>query len=347
MKMNRLKRWLDVRPALALGLAIAAGLFGLAPAARAEEACRGRDLRPLIAADPALDRSLAEEAAAMPFGRGRFFRVDKPGLAPSFLYGTIHHSDPRVTTFAPSLTAALDGARVVALELAETEALDDPTVLKPVQSHVLAAMIARPAERADNFLSASEMAGLEQAFRERGQPAVSAHTFRPAFMSLMLALPACLRSTLVPGQAVDVLIARRAREHDIPLVGLESLADQFNAIAATPAAMQGPLAQAMVKSLPYEQDVFETTTQLYAEGQIGWLVTWSRQGTIVPGVEAPAPPGFFEMLIDQRNRHMADAALPLLAKGGAFIAVGAAHLPGEQGLARLIQQAGYTVQPVE
>ncbi len=44
---------------------------------------------------------------------------------------------------------------------------------------------------------------------------------------------------------------------------------------------------------------------------------------------------------------MRDRALPLLGKGGAFIAVGALHLPGDKGLVALFREAGYTVTAVE
>jgi uncharacterized protein YbaP (TraB family) len=52
-------------------------------------------------------------------------------------------------------------------------------------------------------------------------------------------------------------------------------------------------------------------------------------------------------LITLRNNHMRDRALPLLRKGGAFIAVGAAHLPGKEGLLSLFQQEGYHIETVE
>jgi hypothetical protein len=43
---------------------------------------------------------------------------------------------------------------------------------------------------------------------------------------------------------------------------------------------------------------------------------------------------------------MAERMAPMLRQGGAFIAVGAAHLPGETGLLRLIEKAGYRVTVV-
>lgn len=316
---------------------------GMRPAG-ASETCGGRDLRPLIAADASLSASLSADVAAMPFGEGKFFKITKPGLAPSWIYGTIHHGDARVTAFAPAMLAALDNARAVALEVAEAERLNDPETLKPVMSHVLAAMVARPAERADVLLPPPDVAVLERSLVAHGLPAAAVRTFRPTFLALALALPPCARAASRDHPAVDVLIARRSAGRGLPPVGLESLAAQFDAIASIPSAAQGPFLRSILAGMPYEEDVFETTTRLYVEGHLGWMLAWSRRGTIVPGIEAPAPPGFFEAMLDRRNLAMRDAALPLLARGGAFIAVGAAHLPGAEGLASLIKRAGYTVE---
>jgi uncharacterized protein YbaP (TraB family) len=43
---------------------------------------------------------------------------------------------------------------------------------------------------------------------------------------------------------------------------------------------------------------------------------------------------------------MATNAAPILAGGNVFIAVGALHLPGPEGLVELLRKAGYTVTAV-
>jgi len=51
-------------------------------------------------------------------------------------------------------------------------------------------------------------------------------------------------------------------------------------------------------------------------------------------------------LIYERNVHMAERMLPRLQEGNAFVAIGALHLPGEQGVLRLLQQRGYSISVV-
>jgi hypothetical protein len=40
---------------------------------------------------------------------------------------------------------------------------------------------------------------------------------------------------------------------------------------------------------------------------------------------------------------MVERLRPRLAEGGAFVAVGALHLPGEEGILRLLERQGYRV----
>ena len=47
-----------------------------------------------------------------------------------------------------------------------------------------------------------------------------------------------------------------------------------------------------------------------------------------------------------RNKRMAERLADHLDGGGAFIAVGALHLPGEQGLVHLMEESGYRVSRV-
>jgi uncharacterized protein YbaP (TraB family) len=51
-------------------------------------------------------------------------------------------------------------------------------------------------------------------------------------------------------------------------------------------------------------------------------------------------------MVNSRNKVMAEHAAPILAKGNAFMAVGALHLPGPEGLVEGFRKAGYTVTAV-
>ena len=55
--------------------------------------------------------------------------------------------------------------------------------------------------------------------------------------------------------------------------------------------------------------------------------------------------GDLDVLIKNRNEKWIATLTPLLDKGNAFIAVGALHLPGDDGLIKLLRKEGYKVSP--
>jgi hypothetical protein len=58
----------------------------------------------------------------------------------------------------------------------------------------------------------------------------------------------------------------------------------------------------------------------------------------------PDPTGFDEALITRRNHTWRTVLGPELVQGHAVVAVGAAHLLGEQGLLALLRADGFTVE---
>ena len=62
--------------------------------------------------------------------------------------------------------------------------------------------------------------------------------------------------------------------------------------------------------------------------------------------ERAAEDEFTRLLLVGRNATMAERMEPLLKDGGAFIAVGALHLSGKEGLIERLRAEGYTVTKV-
>jgi hypothetical protein len=56
---------------------------------------------------------------------------------------------------------------------------------------------------------------------------------------------------------------------------------------------------------------------------------------------------FYDRMVRQRNENWMQTLPPLLNTGGAFILIGAGHLPGKHGLIALLRTRGYIVQPVQ
>ncbi len=319
-----------------------------ANSARAQDlpVCTGVNLlEQMRTEDAAAYEAVLAEAAGTRFADALLYRVEKPGAAPSFLFGTMHMTDPRVTTLPASAQAAFDEATVVAIETTE--------ILDPAKAQM--ALLSKPeltmftgAERLTDFLDDDDSAALQKGLADRGLQLALVDRMKPWLISGMVAMPACEMARKKGGvDILDIALARMAEAEGKELVGLETIVEQFEAMASLPMEFH---VQGLVETIALGDqvdDIIETMLALYAEGRVG--LVWPVLKSLTPEASASTEgyAAFEEAMVHARNRTMADRAAPLLEKGNAFIAVGALHLPGEQGLAALFENAGYTVTPVK
>ncbi len=283
---------------------------------------------------------------AFPFARGKLFRLGKGSGAPSYLFGTLHLSDPRVTDFSRRVRDALATSEIVVLE-----AIEDGTRLRESMARdrdeLKAALLAPEDRRADRLLDAPDFALLAAALEQRGLRK-AAGQYKATVLALLLDLPSCAIRTDKARPYADELVGIIARERKIPVVGLETLAEQLTILDGLSPEVERDLLVATLRQLDHGEDVVETTIERYEAGDIGRLLAWMRAAEPFPAFgAAQTPPAFLDRLLGARNLRMRDRVLPLLARGGVFVAVGAAHLPGEDGLLRLLEKEGFGIEPIE
>jgi uncharacterized protein YbaP (TraB family) len=308
--------------------------------------CTGADLTAALKKDdPAAYEKIEAEAAATPNGKGLLWKLEKPGARPSWLFGTMHMTDPRVTTLPPAAQMAFDAADTVVIET--TEVLD--------QKKMMAALLKQPDLMmfTDNttltsLLSPQDAAAVNKALDERGIPPASVAKMKPWMLSATVSLPACELARKAGGAPVlDVKLAEDAKAAGKDLEGLETAADQLRAMASLPLAFHMKGLVDTLKLGDRANDINETMIALYQRGDIGMI--WPLFRAVLPdGTDDPAGyAAFEETMITSRNRVMAERAQPILARGNAFMAVGALHLPGAEGLVEDFRKAGYTVTAVD
>jgi uncharacterized protein len=320
--------------------------LGVSRAAQAD--CQGRDLFLVPESEAQGAYTVIESAArAMPFARGKLFRLTRPGGEPSYLFATLHVADQRITHFSPRLRAALTGSKIVAVESVETGDVLRRAIAKDPAAWQRAA-IAFDDQKADRLLSKKDFAQLETLAARKGVAQGAAHIFKPSALALMLDLPACASRSPGAKPYVDELVVDIARENKIGTVGLETIIEQLEVLDGLAHETERALLIAIIRQADRGEDVVETAIARYNDGDIGSLLAWLRSAEPLPGVaRAQIPPAFLDRLITARNYRMHDRALPLLQRGGAFIAVGAAHLPGNEGLLSLFEKDGFKVETIE
>ncbi len=333
-----------LRASILTGLAVITGPAQAAPPAQGGQ-CGGKDMLAEIArAEPEVHQRITEEAKATSNTEALLWRVEKEGRPPSYLFGTIHLTDKRVATFSPKVKAALGEAKAVALEVADLS----PTAMAGAMMQAPKLVMFTDGRRLDGMLTPEEFEKVKATLATSGMPVEVAPLFRPWIVYMILSVSSCERKKVESGDSVlDMRVAETARARGIPIVGLETVEEQLNAMASVPDDQQIQMLKATLKFADRSDDLMETVVQFYLNRNMG--AAWPFQILLArkAGID-PAPLAVFqEKLIVTRNTRMRDGVLPLIDKGGAFVAVGALHLPGDHGLVKLVRDAGYTVTPVE
>ena len=187
--------------------------------------CQGSDLTQV----EGLAAAEAARADDLVNGEGLLWRIEKPGLAPSYLFGTIHSTDESALEIARRAAQSISGAKVVATELGGP--ID--TIEK---ANITAAMLAKALDRDhDTFegvIAPEDREKIEKFITGLGYPAEFAHHLKPWFLAILTALPKCEaeRETLDLPE-VDQFLAETARDSGVKVIGLETAEEQLAAIA--------------------------------------------------------------------------------------------------------------------
>lgn len=315
------------------------------PAATAPDQCGGKDMiAELATSDPKAHQRILDDAAKIENGEALLWKIEKSGVPPSYLFGTIHMADTRVTALPEKVRAALSASKTIAVEIADMS-----------DQGMMAAMTKTPELLAysdgttlPSQLTPDEFEKVQKLATKVGMPAEATTVLRPWLISMLLALSDCNRAQLDAGKkALDTLIENDAKAAGARIVGLETAESQLAAMASIPNDKQVLILKAGLAYADRTDDMIETLVQLYLSRKIAATMPFQLVLAEKIGIAASAYDEFIKILVTDRNAKMRDGAKPLLDEGGAFIAVGSLHLPGKDGLVALLRDAGYTVTPAE
>lgn len=320
--------------------------IGEAHAAEDPLNCKGSNLlAEMQKKEPARYDAIVADAKQTPNGKGAFWKIEKAGVEPSWLLGTMHISDPRVLQMPDGAKDAFAHANTVIVE--SDEITDEKQAATSLLAHPELTMFLDGKSITD-MLSPEDTAKLERGLKDRGIPLTAVVRMKPWILSSFVALPACEFARKARGESfLDMKLARDAVNEGKKLAGLETLLEQITAISELPMSFH---VQSLIQMLELGErmdDVMATMIDLYVDGEIGMIMPMMK--SIDPEHDDLGKEGyavFEQRLINDRNHVMADNAAPLLEHGNVFMAVGALHLPGKVGVIELLRAKGFTLTAV-
>jgi hypothetical protein len=275
-------------------------------------------------------RGAPPAAGAARFDKGILWKIESPGAVPSYLFGTIHISDRRVTLLPCPVKQHFDGAASYTMEvIASGAGLVSMTE----------AMFFNDDRSLDQVLDRELYAQTVEVLRDQGISAEGIRKMKPWAVIVTLSMPTPNSS----GLFLDLALQIQAVLQDKPTYGLESLDEQIAVFDDLSLDHQVSLLRETIRNHRGLATQLEELTLAYLDRDLARI-------SAIESRNRPADDRAYrvlmERLLDRRNRVMAERMVPRLKEGNAFIAVGALHLPGEAGLLELLSQAGYKLSPV-
>ena len=306
-------------------------------------ACEGQDYRNVLPAETM--RELRASVEHAPFREGIAFEAVR-GDTRVTLFGTVHTSHPAV--FMPeAIEARIRASDLVLLEsTSATEAeleqhlAANPSLIFNVEGPGLSAR-----------LSAQEWNTLRDGLALLGMKSESVDKMRPWFAALLLEMPPCeVAGQDAGGRSLDERIEAFAIDAGIGVEPLDELAQLIAFLADVPEDKQlQTLRLSLAAGRAADDDAVTTSIGVWLDEEplVSWLV--ARERAVRETQEPEAVAAFFkdihDYLVVERNRLWLKAILERTREARTIVvAVGALHLPGEQGLVRLLEAEGFAVR---
>ncbi len=325
--VSRLRTSLPVL--LRAGVAIAAALFLALPESAAAQATAPT-------APPPERSQLAHEGDvdSVP-KRGILYEV-KSGAATLYLFGTLHVGKPDFYPLDARTNRAFAASTTLYLELNLAEATLARTATE---------LAAYPeGSSLDRALPPSLMTRVDTALKRYQIPREAAVRMKPWMLGQTLLLLEAARSGYSPAFATEIHLLGLAAAQNKEVRGLETLSEQFSIFDRMPEAGQERFLADILDALddPRLKTHLDALVGAWAHadarGLEDELARERAEGTAFARDVLPR-------LVDVRNRTMADKIADIARSGQTtFVAVGALHLVGPEGIVALLRTRGFSVR---
>ena len=246
--------------ALPAGPVAAANKKSEAPANPSVKDCRGTNiLDELKITEPETFAQIESAAKVTENNNAMLWKIEREGIAPSYLFGTIHLTDPRVAELPATANSALRSASTVLLEIADLTPQSSANGL----AQAIRLAIYTDGQSLESILTPEEYKKVQDTLARSGVPADAAKIFKPWIVTMLLAASDCERRKMQEGAPVlDMRIAEIAREKSTPVIGLETIDSQLNALASIAEDQQVQMLKSALVYADRTYDLVETTLQL-------------------------------------------------------------------------------------
>jgi uncharacterized protein YbaP (TraB family) len=283
-------------------------------------------------AQAAVAPASAVRAVPQAEGSGPALWVVRDADSTLYLFGTVHVLRPTTAWGSARVDAAFDSADQVWFEISNPD--DQAAIMPLIQQHGLS-----PDRPLSSLLTAEEMTVLNTIAASAGMPAGQIDVFRPWLAGLALSVAPLMKAGYDPQSGVELVLKARAEAAGKPIQAFETIDKQVGILAGMSEADQLASLRLLMESWGDATAELDGMVAAWASGDVKTLEALAVDEM---QVETPA---LYEALLVRRNTDWANQIQTLLeGSGTVFIAVGAAHLAGEDSVQEILGDRGVTVE---
>ncbi|KAA9034624.1 TraB/GumN family protein [Ginsengibacter hankyongi] len=258
------------------------------------------------------------------------WQVSGNGLKqPSFLFGTFHLLCKDDIHFGTQLKDAVKESNEIYMELD----MDDPSTLLGGMLY----MNMKDGKKLSDLYTPEEYQKLKAYFTD---------TLNTPFMMFQKAKPYFLVALIYPKMmncpspaGVEEELLKIAKEDKKEIKGLETILFQASVFDSIPYEWQAKELLKNIDSFSVYKNEFDEMIRLYKNQELDSMQ--SMVGTSEFGSEK-----YEDLLLNDRNKKWVKELNEIMKTESVFVAVGAGHLSGNNGLIALLKKEGYTVEPL-
>jgi uncharacterized protein YbaP (TraB family) len=258
--------------------------------------------------------------------------VVKGSHATVYLFGTIHALPKDRPWHSAKIDAAIKESGTLWVEIPNC---DDLASLQP-----LVMQLALDAEHPlSSKLTPDQVAKIDQAAKGAGLPGEAMlEPFKPWFAALTLSIAPIIRAGYDPNCGVETDLKPIFTQANQPVKGLETAEQQMHYFADMPEKAQVDFLNSEMDDLDSSVDKFKKMLEAWYAGDTNALDQFNNAEF------RDKYPGLFQTLVVKRNEVFTTEIEGLLKGDGvSFVAIGAGHLVGKEGVPAMLQKKGYKV----
>jgi uncharacterized protein YbaP (TraB family) len=253
-----------------------------------------------------------------------------------YLYGTIHLRKTGETWGSPAVEAALASADEI-----WTEMLISPDTEARAQALTMQVGLAPPGRPLSSWLSAEENERLRAAAERLGLPPQALEPMQPWLAGLTLSLLPMMKAGYDPQAGVDRAIDAFGDANGKTMRAFETAEQQIGCFANMSPEVQRQMLLEAIEESGRGAETLDRMSEAWERGDLRVLERMLNEDV------ANNYPEVYEVIIRRRNAAWMETIMQELDGSGVdFVAVGTAHLAGEDGLVEQLRARGVRVERV-